>query len=199
MRKQQPCRSTRLTCLKCGASVDIPGDARHVTQTCVVFGCDGVMRKYKPHCGAWQKPQTLTADAAITRPNSANVNQNYQPKPHTFRTYEEYLASDLWQHIRGAVYRRDKGLCRICHGAGSQVHHLSYDKEVMEGRRLQDLVLLCRPCHERIEFTKRGVKRSTAAAAEMFWQLTRDTSQKPRKRKHPHHRKKRHKTDPIVR
>lgn len=123
-------------------------------------------------------PLTLTANELITRPNG-DCNEDFVSSPVIYSSYEEYLASDLWKHIRTEIRKRDKGKCRICRARGRDVHHLSYDKKVMEGRRLDLLVLLCRPCHKRIEFTRKGEKRTVDQAAHEYRRL----ASKPRKRR----------------
>lgn len=99
---------------------------------------------------AWSEPRTLVASAVITQPNGAKVDHAFVSKPMVYKTYEDYLASDLWRHIRGAIYRRDDGRCQICGRFGSYVHHLSYADAVMEGRDLDALVLLCRACRKQV-------------------------------------------------
>lgn len=162
-------------------------------ERCPVKKCGGTLLA----SGQWSKPRTLTANPAITKPNPPKESNNnpkvaFIPQPFIFTTYPEYLASDLWQHIRGAIYRRDKGICRVCHRKGSQVHHLSYDTAVLEGRRLDQLVLVCRDCHQRLEFDKHGNKRSTNDAAKEFFRLIAKPQPKHKPRQHKHRRLKRH-------
>lgn len=185
--------STRITCGKCGTSLDLPGDHKNAaSRECVRLGCDGQMTRYKPRGEAWAGPKTLTPDAKVTRPNGSSAS-GFVPEPVKYKSYQEYLASDLWQHIRGAVYRRDNGTCRICQSRGSVVHHLSYEKAVMEGRDLSLLALLCRPCHEKVEFAKDGKKRCVTAAARAFHRLVREhEQQRSRRNKKKRWKKKGH-------
>jgi hypothetical protein len=186
-------RVTRLVCPKCGSTIDLPGDCRYATQVCVKLGCDGQMSRYRVNRELWSAPRILTANPIVTRPTGHETINGFVPHPVEYKTYEEYLASDLWQHIRGAVYRRDKGKCRICRGGGSQVHHLSYTTPVMEGRQLENLVLLCRPCHQRIEFSKSGRKRSVVEAAKEFRRLSHTTAQKQGKKRRKKHQRRQNK------
>lgn len=175
--------STRLTCPKCQSSIDLCGHRKSHRQPCIKIGCDGVMKKYKPRAAAFQRgARTLTASPKITKPNGKS-DPSFVPKPITYASYEEYLASDLWQHIRKTVWKRDRGRCRACRAKGSDVHHLSYETEVMEGKRLDLLVLLCRPCHKRVEFTRKGQKRSVQEAAHAYRQLVKKSARKRRKKK----------------
>jgi len=59
--------------------------------------------------------------------------------------YEEHLASPAWQELRQQVIERQDGRCR-CGAFGTDVHHLTYQR--LGDERLDDLELLCRPCHQ---------------------------------------------------
>jgi len=89
----------------------------------------------------------------------------WKPKWKSGKTwYEEYLASDLWQTIRGRVLARDGSECQICHVPATVVHHKSYDQTVIAGYRDDLLVSLCRACHQAIEFDADGRKRTLVEA-----------------------------------
>ena len=137
----------------------------------------------------------LVGCPAVTQPNIAKIMAEFRANPVTYGNYEEYLASDLWKHIRTAIRERDGGQCRICHNQGSDVHHLSYSRKVMEGRQLNKLVLLCRPCHDGLTFDSAGKKRTSRDALALFYK--RAKIKKPKKKKHPHRRTQRHRTDPF--
>lgn len=176
--------STRLTCSSCGTSIDVPGKHKHPDPVPCVH-CDGTMVKRRMNGEAFRKPSPmiLVASPEVTRPNKPGLIDGFTPKAVAYKTYAEYLASDLWQHIRGAVRRRDEGCCRICHQSGSEVHHLSYGKAVMEGRKLEKLVLLCRPCHEKVSFSSSGKRLSVTASAKKYERLAKRTAVKAQKPK----------------
>jgi hypothetical protein len=73
-----------------------------------------------------------------------------------FRLYQQdypaYLQTREWKVIRRRVLKRDKGLCQLCVAKAQCVHHISYDEEVILGERDEDLISLCDPCHQSIEF-----------------------------------------------
>jgi 5-methylcytosine-specific restriction endonuclease McrA len=188
-RKFEP-RTTRLTCPKCETSIDLEGNHSNASRPCPRLGCDGIATKYKQKSWAWTQPRTLSPDPVVTRPNKPTTDTTFIPPPVVYKTYEEYLASDLWKHIRGAVIRRDNRRCRICRKRGSQVHHLSYAKNVMEGRALDKLVLLCRRCHKRVEFTTSGRKRSVSEAADVYLRLAKEQSVEKRHKKRRRRRKR---------
>lgn len=75
-----------------------------------------------------------------------------------FASYQEYLRSALWQRIRNKVFRVKGRVCQMCFGAASMVHHNRYHKNDLLGKNLAFLVPICGPCHERIEFSKKGRK-----------------------------------------
>lgn len=68
-----------------------------------------------------------------------------------FKTYQQYVASDLWASIRQRVIERDECLCQSCKRPGCEVHHMDYDMDTLEGKSLDRLVLLCFHCHRQIE------------------------------------------------
>lgn len=78
----------------------------------------------------------------------------------TWSTYDEYLQTRLWTRIRLRVLRRDNRQCVRCGGRAREVHHRSYDRDVLEGRANHKLVSLCRGCHESIEVDENGRKRT---------------------------------------
>lgn len=59
--------------------------------------------------------------------------------------YNAYLDSPEWAALRQRVIARDGGRCRACGAPGDHVHHLTYQRVTEEN--LDDLVLLCAPCH----------------------------------------------------
>lgn len=61
--------------------------------------------------------------------------------------YRNYLRSDEWKRIRTNVLTRDQNTCRICkESPATEVHHLHYDNLFNEP--LEDLIAICRACHE---------------------------------------------------
>jgi len=65
--------------------------------------------------------------------------------------YSHYLQSALWQHARKFVMARDDHRCQCCTNPATEVHHISYETAVMEGRALERLISLCHECHMAIE------------------------------------------------
>ena len=64
--------------------------------------------------------------------------------------YEIFLKSEYWKRVRIMKIEQSGGKCQIC---GSRkclnVHHNSYEHHYKEHKHLEDLVVLCRKCHEK--------------------------------------------------
>ena len=78
--------------------------------------------------------------------------------------YREYLASPLWRRIRRRILKRDGKTCQRCGGSGSEVHHRSYDDDVLDGRNDEQLATVCDGCHNVITFDDAGKRRTPAEA-----------------------------------
>lgn len=65
-------------------------------------------------------------------------------------TYDEHLASDHWQDVRRRYWSSNlPKMCEVCgQTIGLQLHHRSYKR--LGHERLQDIVLLCRSCHDNV-------------------------------------------------
>jgi hypothetical protein len=75
-----------------------------------------------------------------------------------FESYREYLDSDEWKSIRHEVLS-ESGSCCMCNETASQVHHFSYEREVLIGLVRELLFPVCDDCHQLIEFS--GGKKRT--------------------------------------
>lgn len=64
--------------------------------------------------------------------------------------YDIFLKSEYWKCVRRIKIEEAGGKCQIC---GSRkklnVHHNSYAHHYQEHKHLEDLVVLCRNCHEK--------------------------------------------------
>jgi 5-methylcytosine-specific restriction endonuclease McrA len=64
-------------------------------------------------------------------------------------TYFRYLRSDAWREKRRLVLERDGYRCQLWHAhVATEVHHTTYAHLGYEP--LEDLISLCRACHEAI-------------------------------------------------
>lgn len=85
-----------------------------------------------------------------------------------FRSYDEYLASEHWADLRRRFYASKlfKGRCHACPSrTGLNVHHKTYKRLGHEW--LQDLVALCRDCHQAVHALER--ERGTKLANVTRW------------------------------
>lgn len=75
--------------------------------------------------------------------------------------YLEKLQDPRWHHLRGLVLQRDGGACQSCFEAKPEmhVHHLRYVGEPWESP-MDDLMTLCRTCHENVEIAVRVVREN---------------------------------------
>lgn len=69
------------------------------------------------------------------------------------KKYSEYLKSPEWRERRKKVLDRDNEECQLCKGKGSHVHHKTYQNIFNEP--LEDLITLCRDCHDMFHKLKR--------------------------------------------
>ncbi len=63
--------------------------------------------------------------------------------------YEKYLLLPWWDYVRSRTLRRARGCCELCKDkAAVQAHHTTYERIGCE--RLDDMVALCRTCHQHV-------------------------------------------------
>lgn len=82
-----------------------------------------------------------------------------------FRSYAKYLNSTLWRRIKKRLFKDRGYVCQRCRDEGDQIHHRDYSIETLNGDSLEALVVLCRECHEFVEF-EGGKKVSPERANE---------------------------------
>ena len=98
-----------------------------------------------------------------------------------FKSYREYLSSPLWYSIKLKVFTLKGHSCAAkCGKEAACIHHRKYHKEVLLGKDLGPLVPLCHGCHEKIEITPTGAKRSLKAANKLLTKITEENSKKPK-------------------
>lgn len=78
--------------------------------------------------------------------------------------YVKYLRSVFWKEIKEWVLERDNFKCVVCAAEKRkfyelEVHHRSYDQDVLEGKNDEMLASLCPRCHKLIEFNPDKSKR----------------------------------------
>ena len=62
-------------------------------------------------------------------------------------THAQYCRSEHWKEVCKAVRIRDKGRCILCNRTAIQFHHRSYVWKGVYHKEIQDVVSLCKRCH----------------------------------------------------
>lgn len=95
------------------------------------------------------KPSTPRSSSTPVEPapKESTSTTPYTPK---YSSKQDYLQSSAWQSRRKAVLKRDSYTCQKCGiiDVPLEVHHLHYANFTEEP--LEDLVSLCRTCHQSI-------------------------------------------------
>jgi phage terminase large subunit GpA-like protein len=82
-----------------------------------------------------------------------------------YAKYERYLRSKEWKRKTWAIWKRAKRCCEHCGGKDNlQVHHLTY--EHLYDEPLDDLVLLCKVCHEEADAERKSSQYAVIRSAE---------------------------------
>lgn len=68
-----------------------------------------------------------------------------------FRSYGEYIHSEMWKLIRGLAFDAHGTRCVSCNSRATQIHHSSYDMRTLAGSDLTHLHPVCGACHEAAE------------------------------------------------
>lgn len=80
------------------------------------------------------------------------------------KSYHEYLESPLWYKKRRRIFATHGAVCVCCGARGADaslvVHHRVYSENILLGDCCDWMVVLCRVCHDKIELTEDGTKRS---------------------------------------
>ena len=80
-----------------------------------------------------------------------------------FCSYSDYLRSDLLRRIRRKALRGTGSKCEVCGDWASHVHHRDYSLATLEGRRTDNLLVVCWTCHKAMEFV--GTRKTTLQEA----------------------------------
>ena len=121
-----------------------------------------------PSClAAWKhyEDQKRLTEAAKNSEDNVNRSIEKQKAINTLKrlSYREYLQSPHWKKVRHEALRHANYQCQLCSRKGGcilQVHHKHY-KTLGEESYRDDLIVLCRPCHERHHgvLAERGIEQ----------------------------------------
>lgn len=96
------------------------------------------------HLKAVKEGREEKSGKKIPKPPSRDKNKS--PK----ENYYDFLQSDYWRYVRKLKLKQCGNKCQIC---GSKkdlnIHHNTYAHHGQEHKHLEDLVVLCRKCHEK--------------------------------------------------
>lgn len=67
-----------------------------------------------------------------------------------YKSYKDFLQSTYWKEVRAMVLKRDENKCGCGAKFNLQIHHLTYRNHLNEKSHLEDLITVCRKCHEKI-------------------------------------------------
>lgn len=81
--------------------------------------------------------------------------------------HREYLKSATWKDIREEILKRDDYKCQKCGNTGYDVHHKTYKNWGNE--KLEDLITLCRTCHEQWHETEKTTRKSKSIGTRAIW------------------------------
>lgn len=146
------------------------------------YYCIGCLRKFRKNglsdgnCPYCQVPARCNTARIVAQVVTRVLRQRGIKPASAKQSYYQYLESDLWRSIRECVLKRDGGKCRCCGRPTRTVHHKSYDRVVLDGKKDEELISLCTDCHKAIEFNddgsgrpkKNGLKEANAKLRKML-------------------------------
>ena len=82
--------------------------------------------------------------------------------------YYDYIRSAEWQEKRMQRLMMDGFRCKLCgSGINLQVHHISYDN-MCQDAEIDDLVTLCKTCHEKVHSTDLERKANPSTVSPLY-------------------------------
>ena len=82
--------------------------------------------------------------------------------------YYDYMRSSEWQEKRMQRLMMDGFRCQMCgSGTNLQVHHISYDN-LRKDAEIDDLVTLCKTCHEKVHSTDLERKANPSTVSPLY-------------------------------
>ena len=105
-------------------------------------------RRHKPPAApAPVLPGTRLTDRDLT----GYRHRNHELSLLGFASYDAYLESNLWRRIKRLVLKKNPR-CYGCGRRASQVHHCSYSRAVLKGKKRSRLLSVCPDCHKAAEY-----------------------------------------------
>ena len=69
-------------------------------------------------------------------------------------TYHDFLKTPYWKSVSSYMKGKFKKCCQCGSTKNLNVHHKNYNNLGKEHETLEDLILVCKPCHEKIHFLR---------------------------------------------
>ena len=103
--------------------------------------------------------------------------------------YQQHLESDYWKQISTAVKARFGYRCAVCNSPHDlNAHHRTYDHRGRELEFIDDLICLCRRCHEIFHGkTESAAPHTQPSAKEQMILITSENYKRLRCSKEPWH------------
>lgn len=144
---------------------------RHVTQAPLHSGCV-VSGRSSRKCSILDVPGGKKQGGPMARRRIVN-RLVYETRDRTLRrmgfpSYKAYLESPLWAVIRRRILDAAGSRCVLCNGKATQVHHRSYHRKALAGKKPQLLLAVCGDCHRNAEYDHAGIKRTTFEASQIL-------------------------------
>lgn len=160
-----------IRCLKCELKLSI-----------ACFGVHTETGKPKRWCLACCRTTSTIAAAKVKRRRGRTENgDNYRSRNLVlasmgFEDYSKYLASGLWRDVRAKVFAAKGHDCRLCDGPATELHHNRYTHADLTGKCIAFIEPICRACHDRIEFDRKGRKMDLNAVRSRYHNLRNNKS-----------------------
>ena len=100
-----------------------------------------------------------------------------------FDNYKAYLNSFLWREIRTKVRLQKGSSCFVCGDYATDTHHNRYAKADLTGETINNIIPVCRKCHNDAEH--RNGKKNTLRRAKKKLDAMRREANKPPKQDKP--------------
>lgn len=78
-----------------------------------------------------------------------------------FKTYEDYLESELWQRIRDYLTRKYTYRCTFCRDPTTELFHSGYNVDHLLSRDINSTIPVCKQCRRRIEWPDNTTRLSS--------------------------------------
>jgi 5-methylcytosine-specific restriction endonuclease McrA len=136
-------------CLDCGTELAVRNRRQQIrTQRALEDYCEDEAGNSVPNALLCLACQDQRNDHAKQQSQLDNARQETLLKEYRKRPYADRRMTQEWAVLKRQIHRRDGYRCRLCDRGDVQlhVHHRTYATYAEE--RLEDLITLCRSCHE---------------------------------------------------